>query len=56
MLVIVGRGSDERFFAERGRDFLYNLAGYWDKQTPLGVRPPTTNLGLRLSRSQTWVS
>lgn len=47
-----GYGSDERIYAERGRNFLNDRANYWAKRGDFPARPPATNLGLRLARER----
>ncbi|CAC5411125.1 unnamed protein product [Mytilus coruscus] len=44
---------DERDLAEHGRGFLLDRAEYWDERGVHIPRPPTTALGLRLSRMNT---
>ncbi|VDI36257.1 Hypothetical predicted protein, partial [Mytilus galloprovincialis] len=44
---------DERDLAEHGRGFLLDRAEYWDGRGVHIPRPPTTALGLRLSRMNT---
>ncbi|KAL3880367.1 hypothetical protein ACJMK2_032611 [Sinanodonta woodiana] len=46
-------GVHTRSLAQSGRGFLLNRADFWHERNPVPPRPPTSELGMRMSRMQT---